>query len=110
MGLEVQAIVVGRLLIFLALVLLVRHVGLQLAVAYVEAVVPHRLVMFHVLEGQGLRVGLHIGGGTFQLACLGVALALDDARGEVVITQGQTALAPCPHHAEHAFDGLLAKL
>ena len=109
--LEIQLVVIHRLLILLTAVLLIADDGLQIARREVQRIVPHDLVVFHLLEGQRLSITMtRPPVFMFQFARLGVALALDDAWRQVVGRCRQSRVPPPFVHAQHQASCLFAKL
>ena len=76
------------LLEFLTAVLLISDDGFQPALPYAELIVNHRLIMLHLLERSEPPVVFAVVLRQ-EFARLFVALALDDAWGEMIISQFQ---------------------
>ena len=111
MQLEIQLVVVHRLLILLTAVLLIADDSFQIARREVQRIVPHDLVVFHLLEGQRLSITMtRPPVFMFQFARLGVTLALNDAWRQVVGRCRQSRVPPPFVHAQHQATCLFAKL
>ena len=83
--LEVQPILLGALFIFLPAVLLVAQYQFQLVVvAQAQHVVADQLVVIYLLEGQRLRIALHVVL-TEQFTCRLITFSLDDAGSEMIV-------------------------
>ena len=96
---EVQSRLVGSLKLATAVLLIAYH-GLQRPVAYQERVVEHGLVMSNFLEGFRGQ----------QLSAVLVALALYQARLQVVVRQLQMRIAPAAVDAHHTRQSLFVEL
>ena len=108
---EVELIVAGALLVFLATVLLIADNGLQLAGGQIEGVVAHGLVVLDLLKRQALAIGLAVPSvGMLQCAGLLIALALNDAGSLVEGAEHQVGEAPAAIEAHHGAGSPLAKL
>ena len=103
-------VVLVGLLKLLTAVLLVAHDGLQHALRQVQRVVPHQLIVAHLLVGQLLGVAPGRDVGCHQPARQGVALALDDAGHQVVGRPRQPRVAPLLLQSQHQAAGHLAEL
>ena len=99
--LQLQAGLVVLLLILAAHVLLVSHDGLEVARREVQRIVPHHLVVLHLLEGQRLAVGLHVVAVGDEFARLFVTLTLYNAGRQVVDGTRHVRVAPLPVHTQH---------
>ena len=107
--LEVEPVLIRKLKL-LATVLLVGQHGVEPAVAQVEGVIEHGLVVIHLLIGLAMVIGLGVGIGLYQFARQRVALALGDTGREVEIGTNQTCVTPCLVDAQHSRQGTLAEL
>ena len=111
MQFEIQFILVFVLLELLTTVLLVTHDSLQPTLAQVQRVVPHGFVVVYLLEGQCLAVAMiREALATLQLACLLVALALNNAGCLVEDGSRQVRVAPLLVYAQHQASCPLAEL
>ena len=96
-----------KFLILLTSVLLIGHKRFKHPAAYVDRVVEHRLVMVHLLIGQGFAIGFQVVVGGYHMllltidengfdklsGCL-VALTLGHGRREVIVAELKMTVAP----------------